>query len=1125
MKKFLKFLTGAVLLILYAIPAQALAGNITLQVKNKPLSEILKQIESQSGYSFLYNKQLVNVEQKQSIQVKEEALDKTLNTILAGKNIGYRISGKQIVLSPSDSKKTVSEDKLQEVTGIVIDGTTREPIMGASVIVLGTTRGVSTDLDGRFRLEAPMNSHIRISYLGYIAQEVVVKDKKELKIYLNEDTQKINEVVVVGYGAVSKKNLTTAISQVKPDDVQKAANSNVNQLLVGRAPGMQATISSAQPDGKVNISIRGAGNPIYVVDGVVMPSSAISLGSGSTGLPSGINRSGLAGLNPADIESVEVLKDASAAIYGIGASDGVILITTKKGKEGQPSITYDGSYSFVRNYPYLKSLDAQEYMNFANLFSKENYLYTKKQYPYGGLEFDGLWTPMFSDSDIANAQTTNWTDLVLKSGYITNHNLTISGGTKVVNYYLGSNYFEQEGNVTNSGMDKFAFRGNVGVNLFPFLKLTSVFNANRNNYKNSMVGTDIGNKGNIAGGSLNSALLYPSYLPVYQEDGSYTKYKNIPNPASMKHIKDNTRENGFNLVFTADLDLYKDMIKLRGIYGMNQENVRRSTFIPSTIYFDLMNKSRGNIHSERRFTQTMEAMVTFSKNFADIVQVDALAGLGKYLEDYEGYAVSYENVHDIINEHNIGSASGRITPNSYTGKNEKRSQFVKASADVLDRYVVSMTLRRDGTDKFFPENKYAVFPSVSAAWKVSNEPFLRDITWIGLLKLRASWGKTGQDNLGSSLYGLYAPNRFKVNFSDNSIVNIPYVLMGANYPDVSWQKTLMKNLGVDFYVLNNRISGSFDIYRNDVTRLLGTAPTSPLAIFESRPVNGAHFYRKGWEFMLETQNLTGAFTWNSVLTVSRVNAYWKKRMPNHDYQQYQKKEKEPVNAFYYYKVDGYINSERSNMPASQLSLQNEAQYPGCPIIKDKNGDGKIDVNDVYLRDMAPKAYIGFGNTFTYKNFDLDVFMYGQVGIIKFNQAYSAAVAGPLAGDYPTNSNVFAYRLWNSQNNPNGNRAGIAVHKMGALPGNAGTDADYENASFLRMRNITLGYNLQGSLLGPLQKYVKNIRVYCDVQNPFVITKYKGFDPEIYTGGGGASGESRGEYPQVRTFSLGAKLNF
>lgn len=1095
-------------------------------MSNKPLSDILNKIETNTGYYFQYSKQVIDIRQKRTIKVKDQPIEIVMDTLLKGTGIKYQIKKKQIILSPKNEKEKKEIKRILEITkGIVLDSKSNEPVIGASITIENEQQGTISDTEGYFEIATPNDTRIKISYIGYHTQWIAPSKKGTVEVLLSEDTKMIDEIVVVGYGSMARRNLPNAIAQVKPDKIPQASISNVNQLFIGRAAGMQALVTSTQPDGKVNVSIRGGDNPIFVVDGVVVPNEPIATNGGETGLPSNINRSGLAGINPADIESIEVLKDASAAIYGISAANGVILITTKKGKEGGPSVTYDGNFSFVWNCPYLDVLNSQEYMKIANTFNKENYLYTKKQYPYGSLPYDGKWSPLFSESDMAHATTTNWKDYVLNQGYITKHNIRISGGTSKIKYYLGGGYLNQNGTVSQSEMTKYTFRGNLTLELFPFLNLNSSFSANQNIYSNCMVGTDTGNRGNVAGSALNSALLYPPYLSLKQKDNTYTIFKSIPNPKAMENISDKTKEQGYNLNFIANLKLYKDMILLKGIYGMNQENMRRSIFIPSDVHFSRMYKSRGNIQSDRRLTQTLEVMLMFSRRLFNTVHVDALAGMGKYLESCEGYGISYEDVHDAINEHDISSAEGKIYPTSHTQKNERRSQFFKASFDILNKYVVSATLRRDGTDKFFPGNKYAMFPSLSAAWKISNENFLKDISWINLLKLRLSWGKTGQDNLGSSLYATYAPNRFKVNFSDNTIVNIPYVSIGPNYPDVSWQKTNMKNIGADFFLLNNRISGSIDFFRNDITRLLGYASNSPLSIYGSRPINGGHYFRRGWEITLNTQNLKRAVSWETSLSLSHTKAYWKERLPNYDYQTYQKRNHEPMDAYYFYNITGIINIDRTNMPESQKTLQKEAQLPGCPIIEDQNKDGKIDEKDVCMRDNSPDLYMGITNIFIYKKFELSFFMYGQFGIQKNNIAYNGAQSGSLAVDYPENTNKFAYRLWNSQTNPTGNRPGLAFNKMGALPGNAWVNADIENASFLRMSNITLAYNFDGNILKNLQKYIHNIRVYTDIQNPFVLTKFKGFDPEIYTGGGGADGASRGEYPQTRSVSLGVTVTF
>ena len=394
-----------------------------------------------------------------------------------------------------------------------------------------------------------------------------------------------------------------------------------------------------------------------------------------------------------------------------------------------------------------------------------------------------------------------------------------------------------------------------------------------------------------------------------------------------------------------------------------------------------------------------------------------------------------------------------------------------------------------------------------------------------MLKLRASYGETGSDNLGTTLYGIVTTTREDVQFNNNSVTYIPYILSGANYEDVTWQKTVMKNIGLDFSVLRDRIWGSVDVFRNDVTHLLGTAPTELLGMHGTRPINGGHYKRTGVDVSLNSLNLqTHDFKWTSQITLSHYNAVWIERMPNYDYQKYQKRKNEPMNAFYYYKTTGIINVDKSNMPESQRSLGPAACMPGYPIVEDKNGDGIIDVNDSYMDNTLPKLYFGFGNTFTWKNFDLDIFMYGQLGVKKWNDAYgnSIDVGGLSRGVDAHNVGIYSYNIWNTQTNMNGHFPGIAISKSVALPENLGFDYTRENASYIRVRNITLGYNLGPKELSVFKGYIRGIRVFVDFQNPLTFTKYKGYDPEINTSSSNLTG---GQYPQMRVYSIGAKLTF
>lgn len=1112
----------------FAAKSYSQGTRFDLNVKNANIIQVFDEIERVTEFGFLFKTDQMDLNKQYTIDLKNTNIEKILNEVLNKDQYSYRLISRNIVITRNDSNSLqISNSK--KVTGKVTDisGTS---LPGVSVVVKGTTNGTITDNNGNYSISnVPENATLQFSFVGMKMQEVEVVNQTSVDVTLTEDAIGIEEVVAVGYGTTSRKNLTTAISKVKTDEISKAANSNMSQMILGRASGVQATLASSQPGGKVNISIRGGGEtingvtgvPIYVVDGVVMPDNSLEGGSGGsvTVTPAAVNRAGLAGLNPEDIESVEILKDASASIYGIGASKGVILITTKKGKEGPLKISYDGSQSVVDNYKYLDVLNAQQYLGLVNVFNKEQYLYTNKMAPYGPNAYNNAWTAPYTDAQIAEAKTTDWKNMVLRTGSIANHNLTVSGGSKLVSYYVSGNYFNQAGSVSNSNMERYALRSNVIFQLNSFIKLTSAVNVNRNKYNNSTVGGTSNGRGAQAAGALTAALTYPSNLPEKDADGKYSVFLNVPNPIAMENILDRTSTNGTYLNFAADFTIVKDMLAAKLLYGNNLENSRRTTYIPSNLYYDQMYKSRGNLGTDSRENQTLEATVTFNKKIGSFLNMDAVIGVGKYLNNWEGMNVAYDGQHDAIQNDNLGSVTGVVSPGSYRGADEKRSQFARVNFDFFDRYVIAATIRRDGTDKFFPDKKYAMFPSVSAAWKITNESFMKNISWLNQLKLRVSYGETGSDNLGTTLYGTYGPYGNQIMFNNNSVIYIPITNNGIDYPNVSWEKTTMKNIGLDFSLLKDRIWGSFDVFQNDITDMLGKANTSSLSMFGTYPINGAHLQRKGWDATINSRNIRNQnFSWSSILTLSRYNSLWIERMPNYDYNAYEIKGKVASNARYYYETNGIINAAMSNMPASQPAA---AQKPGYPIIVDRNKDGEITIEDIKMSNEVPDLYFGFGNTFNYKNFDLDIFMYSQIGVNKYNYARDWASAANLANQ-TSNSNSYAYDMWNSQTNPNGSQPGIAWNLASAtLPGGAGTDIGYQDASFIRVRNITLGYNISGNKLGVVSQYISNIRIYIDAQNPLTFTKFDGFDPEVYTGGDYKGGKA--EYPQTRTFSAGVKI--
>lgn len=1092
---------------------------ISATLRNGTLKEFFKVIEEQTPYSFSFRDSELEGKPAVNIQVTDADLKELLQSELSKAGLKYTLVEDKIVVTPLENDKRA--DSLH-LSGTVQDRK-GEPVIGASVIIKGTATGVVTDLEGRFEIDVNTGDVLVFSSLGYSDTEYKVGSRASVSIVMEDDYEMLDEAVAVGYGTTLRKNLTTSVATVKPDKISQAASSNVSQLLMGQAAGLRANISSTQPGGNVSVSIRGGGTPIYIVDGIMMPEGSLEVGHGSIETPNSINRAGLAGLNPGDIESIEVLKDASAAIYGINAANGVILITTKKGTEGSPKVTVETNYSFVRNYKYLQPLTSYEYMNFANVFSKESYLLNHGMYPYGSETYDGGWSPVFYPDQISSASNTDWLDYILRPGSINNHSISISGGSRYVKYYIGANYYDQIGTVINSRMKRYTLRTNLSAQIFPFMNVTAILNINSNDFVNS--NADGGGAGGVGKDALQSALMFPPNYTVYDTEGNYMRYRTTANPAEMTLYNDNTHSSGWYANITADIKLYKDILVLKGIYGLNREHSKRSLYIPTTMmWYEIAGVSRGHIGEASRDDQTIEGMLMYKQKFSDVADIEAVLGMGIYDQSGSGLDVDFRNANDNIGTDNIAAAEGPFTPSSSRWANEKRSQFGRVSVDVMDRYVVSASVRRDGTDKFFPSKKYAWFPSVSAAWKISNEKFMSGLKWLDLLKIRVSYGVTGRDNLGTSLYGLYTMASSYVKFDNNSVNYIPYIKSGADYPDVSWEKTIMKNAGLDFYMFENRFWGSIDVFRNDVTDLLGQAPGEPLSMVGMRPVNYGHYFRSGVDVALNSINIktSDGFVWSSMLTLTHYNMYWLERTENYDYQEYQIRDREPMNANYFYHVTGIINADRSNMPESQLSLGPNSQTPGYPIIEDRNSDGVITVADVYMDDVLPKISIGFGNTFSYRNFDLDIFLYGQFGATKYNYAFQWANASTLAYSPPQNSNQFAYLIWNSQTNRDGTLPGIAVSKSDPLPGNAGWDLGRQDASFVRVRNITLAYNLDGNLLGNvLSKRISSIRIYVDFQNPFTFTRFSGVDPEIYTG----NSSSPAGYPMIRNYTVGAKFNF
>ncbi len=1007
-----------------------------------------------------------------------------------------------------------------KVSGKVTDQSTGETVVGATVSVEGTSIGTVTDAEGKFSITVPDgNVTLICSFIGYTTEKMALNGRTQVDFELKPEVKSLDEVVVVGYGTIARQNITTSVAKVKTDDIPKAANNSVNQLLFGRAAGLKTTQQSAEPGGRIDLSIRGRGNPLVVIDGVAYPSDELNPSSGVVSL-NNVNRGGITNINPDDIESIEILKDASASIYGIGAANGVILITTKKGKAGGIQVNYDGSRSLVENMPYLKPLDPVEYMTLYNEFNKEYYWASKNMKPFGTLEPRVPRTLfLYSDSAIANPpQATDWLGMVLRQGSVDNHNINMSGGNDRITFYASGNYFNQVGTIVNSDLKRYTGKLDLTFQLAKFVKLNAAMNASRSNYTNGLSGYQSAGAGSQGYGALQAAIAYPTLLPVKDDDGNYSKFQLIGNPVSLLTIQDKTQQSTLFINSSLDFEIIPKTLFAKVLYGNNFETANRSFFVPSTVFYHMLYQARGAIDNSQRESQTLTGTINYTRKFEEFLQMDVLAGYEQNTTQYMANGLSASGMLDALVTYNMGAAPNRDQLSSQKRVDKKRSYFSRANFNILDKYLISLTYRYDGIDKFFPDKKYASFPSASVGWKISKESFMSNLTFIDLLKIRGSIGITGDaSNVINAAYGQFSPDtRDQAYFDNGSTVYTPYYLTAVDLPELEWQKTLNTNIGIDFGFFKNRISGSFELFRDRITNLLNSKTTPQLAMLTTIYANGGQQIRQGWELALKTVNVaTGSFQWDMVLNVSHYLYRWEERYSNMGLQSYVK-EKDPVNAIYVFPTNGIIQVGDS-IPASQYTIGNGlAAKPGCPLFVDRDQNDTIDNRDVVMYNTDPDLIIGFGNTFRYKNFDFGIFFYSQLGAKDFNNAYAWANAKNFGNGNINGTTAEIREAW-SLLNPEGTLPG-ASYDEDAMGMTARSDVFVQSKDFIRCRNITLGYTYK-----PKNTILfKSLRVYADVQNPFIITKFKIIDPEIqYISVKGGSAP----YPMARTYSLGVTVNF
>lgn len=1002
----------------------------------------------------------------------------------------------------------------KEVKGIVTSKQ-GEPLIGASIVVVGTTIGTTTDLEGKFKLSSSNSfSQFRVSYIGYQDVTIDVKNQTDFKITL-EDSQALDEVVVVGYGTVKKSDLTGAVSSLKSDQLNPGANVSVDQMMQGRAAGVQITQSSSEPGGGLSIRVRGSSSinasnePLYVIDGFPIDNAAnLSAGDATTfsTVNTGTNntpKNPLNSINPADIQSIEVLKDASAtAIYGSRGANGVIMITTKRGSGEKMTVNYNAYYGTQNIAKKMDVLTAPQYMQYMN-----------------GLASDLGQKAIFSDTDISTIGAgTDWQDQIYRSAPIMDHNISVSGGTKKTSIFTSLNYFNQEGIIKNTGIDKYIGRINFESSLSDKIKAGININSSLINDRNTIDGVNT----NENGGPVYASILSDPTEKVYDANGVLTFSPNntINNPVSLilgvssKNETNRTLGNAF--VSWSIIEGLSAKINV----GSDRQQSRREIYNSTLTRRGQPVKGAGDIATFNRNSQLIEYTMTYNKSLNKNHVLDVLGGVTyqKFQTKLFGGSITGFPTDALgVDNFGLGNTNNDALRSNHE-ENTLLSYLGRVNYNLLDKFLFTASLRADGSSRFGANNKFGYFPSFAFGYKLTEEGFLPKI--FDELKLRASWGQTGNQEIGNYASQLTFGSGPSAVF--NNAVTTTVIPQRIANPDLKWETTTQFNVGIDGSILNGRLSGTIDYFHKKTTDLLFNLPLPRASGYSSILSNVGSVENKGFELFLSSVNIhkkdfkwTTSFNFsairNKVLDLGRIE-----QIVTGDIQSVGNtviiKRGESLASYYGYVVDGIYKTAEEVKASAEPNAK-----PGYPKIKDLNGDGKITTADqTVIGNPFPKFTYGLQNSFSYKAFRVDVFLQGSHGadLLNINVIESLYPANfrrnaltELALDRWTTANPNA--KWPSQINSN-SYGGSKVNSL-----------VLQDASYVRLKNIQLSYQV------PLKstKHIKSLRFYATGQNLYTWTNYIGFDPEANSFGGSNIRVDYSSYPLAKTYIFGLNAGF
>jgi TonB-linked SusC/RagA family outer membrane protein len=1008
------------------------------------------------------------------------------------------------------------------VSGRVTSAEDGQPLPGVNIVVKGTAIGTATDLDGRYSLAVPSpNDTLVFSFVGFESASIPVAGRSVIDVQLQPAVITGEEVVVVGYGTVRQREVSGAVTTVSAEELNPLATLSINQMVQGRVPGLSMQVRTTQPGGGVSVNVRGAisprGNntPLYVIDGVPITEyrqSDPGLYDRDLGFYGGVDRDPLAFLNPADIESITVLKDASAAaIYGSAAANGVVLITTKSGRAGAVRVDYRGSYSAQLMQDYFPLLNARQFMEEQRRLSFDRYLFENGLPPYGTRDPGSVtpYAPLFTDQDIqAAGEGTDWIDLISENGRIIEHNIAVRGGSPSTQFYTSFNVQLNDAVLKNSTFNRYSLRVNVDQTISSRVRLKLRTQATRLEGNNASTGANAGGPEKF--NMIQNAMTFAPTVPVYDENGNFTKsyYRIQMNPAAFLIIDDDSRVTSLFAAPTLEVDL-TDQLQLTVVGQVQEETTLRGFYLPRRADHDVLPEGMAQKSTNSVQNYSAESYLTYTGRLGP-GELTAVAGAGYYRGGTEGsFMQGVGFFTDAFSYHNLEVSSDRLRNivDSWKSSRTKLSQFARVNYLLYDRYVLTLVARRDGSSIFSENHKWGFFPGISAAWLISEEPFMQNVSGLSQLKLRVSYGEAGNESVlsGNTLQLYSAGYPFLIGSTEYNGVAVSQV---AN-PNLKWETVQAFNVGLDFAFWQYRVRGSLDFFVKTARDLLDFNPLPANNPVGRVADNVGSTRSRGFELALHTDNLTGSrFRWNTDLTLSYYKSYWVERNPQVPLPPYVG-EHDPLDVIYGWETAGIIRSEADRpdyMPNANL---------GNLIFVDQNGDGVLDAQDVViLGNTTPRWQLGLNNTISIGNFDLNVFVYGYLGFKRYNNfAPNADAISQLTT--PMNTTIYAREIW-STDRPDGTRPGVAANPYATNNPTGNTDFDLHDASFLRLKSITLGYTIPRRWLGGVASTVQRARLFVDLQNLGVLTDYPGFDPE-YT--------EPNPYPKYTTVTVGVELGF